>query len=275
MNPTETEANLNRKQPSGQQTPIVPPAQNTATKVINGIIWLELFGRWKNLIGLTIGYVVVFLPFTVIFTPKIAATSIGGAAVVVICFGVLPLLGIIFQFWVLRRRNWAASTVEKESSTINASQTQPASTSEPTLLLAISGVMVFGVQSYGVAGLNTEIQHPDNTLLVTDQGLNFIYVPMPGADNQLTNTQYITTEFNKKGIAQQLESMRSNNSLSQIIGMDKRNWLVPYSEIAQIKLSNWQKSVKVKKRSGETRTYHIGGGENWDNLRRVLGTKGY
>jgi hypothetical protein len=87
--------------------------------------------------------------------------------------------------------------------------------------------------------------------------------------------QYVTSAFNKSGISQQLDSMRATQSLSQIIATDKRNWSVPYNEIAQLKLSNWTKSLKIKKKNGEKRSYNIGRGENWDKLKKLIATKGY
>jgi len=97
----------------------------------------------------------------------------------IVGIGILPPLSIIYSIWILKRRNWTATQVEQA----NPKNTQTHSSTsiarivgEPNIELALPGVGHLGFNSYGFSGIDTEIQHPENTLLVTDKALCFIYV---------------------------------------------------------------------------------------------------
>jgi hypothetical protein len=244
---------------------------NTATKVTSAISSVSLPSAWTQTITgapVFILIAIIGIVLTVVFAQRAPAVAL----LVFIVFTVLPVGTIVWTFLGLRK----ATKVYRRSANTTEDLVETnvaAPTAEPVLQLVIPGIMKAGVVSHGGA-MTVQVQHPENALLVTDQGLYFIYVPMPGADNRYTDTQYATTMFDRKGISEAFAALRAQYPLSQIIAMDHRNWLVPYMEITSLKLSNFNKTVKIKKANGDHRTYTIRRGENWDKLNQLLAARG-
>jgi hypothetical protein len=258
-----------------------------------------MIGLWVNVVVIALVYLFICIPLLFVFTHRIFSHS-AVFGLLFICFlGLLPPVIIFYNIVFLRRRNWAGSHIQQppvappppvpqspaasivvpEAGTqATAQPSSPAPTApEPKVELAIPGIIKAGVTSYssfGGAVTTPEVQHPENALLVTDQALCFIYVPMPGADNQLMNTQYVTSVFNKKGIEEKLNQMLATQPVSQIINLDTRNWIVPYAQISSVGLSGFQKTIKIETIGGDKRSYGIKR-EYWDQLKQLLATKGY
>lgn len=273
------------------------PPNNLATKVINTSVKVRMAGYWVGAVITVIIFVIICVPLLLIFTHKIFSNSIIFGVLFVCLVGLLPLYIIFYNVRFLRRRKWTSPHIQQPQTTSSTPQiaapvisasprneiatpTQPDSTSllpEPKLELAVPGIIKAGVVSYsyfGGATTKPEIQHPENALLVTDQALCFIYVPMPGADNQLMDTQYVTTVFNKKGIEEMLNQLLATQTVSRVVSMDTRNWTVPYNQIKKLSFSNFRRAIKIETVSGDRRSYGIKR-QYWDQLKQLLATRGY
>lgn len=254
---------------------------NDTPNIINSLPKLILFSEWTSVIITIVSYVFVGLPLLILFYPWLQKIPYGIGWLFIVGIGVLPPLSVIYNIWVLKRRNWTATQVEQASSRDKQTHFSEQITKlagEPTIELALPGISHLGINSYGFPGWDTEIQHPENTLLVTNHALCFIYVPMPGGDNQMTDVSIFQSLFNQKGIRSKLQSLLSSQPVSKILTMDHRNWIVPFDEIIKLKFSEWRKAIIVTKANGERRTYGLAGlgwsrRSDWNKLKQVLTSK--
>ena len=247
------------------------------TKGIKSLATYQVVSSWAGLVGGFLFYLLILLPGAIFFIWPLYADALWVWLTLVVALGVTPLFVLTYNTWLLSRRNWleARPPQKKQTASTISQSTLSWISVDAKLELAIPGIMKIGAASTVRDLAKGEISYPENTLLVTDKGLAFVYIAMPGADNLIAGTSYITSMFNRSGIEDVLSSLLADHSLSQIMAMDSRNWIVPFSSIADMKLSSFHRSIALTLVSGEKRTYANIKKQYWSQLKQLLAQRGY
>lgn len=127
------------------------------------------------------------------------------------------------------------------------SGTAPSVDGAETLQFSVAGIMAAGgVRSTSQLGYG-EVKDPCNAMLVTDQAVYFIYVPMKGGDQIVNSTDMGVQQWMwaYKKIREKLDEMMQNYNLQQIVGSDARNIRVDRASINEVKISKFRSRLTI------------------------------
>lgn len=150
--------------------------------------------------------------------------------------------------------------------------TPPSVADSETLQYSVAGIMsTSGVRSTSQLGYG-DVKNPHNAMLVTDQAVYFIYVPMTGGDQVVNNTDIGAQQWMwaHKKIQEKLDEMKQNSNLQQIIGSDARNTKVERSSLTEVKFSKLRSQITLKT-DQEKYAYAIRQKDDFKQLRQLLG----
>lgn len=142
---------------------------------------------------------------------------------------------------------------------------------DETLQLQIGGIMSSGgVRSTSFLGRG-EVKDPQNALLVTNQAVYFIYVPVKGGDQVVNGTDIGAANWTlgQGEIQDKLDNMLNQQPLQEVVNSDARNIRVSRDEIKEVKFSNLQRKITVKTASGK-HSYSVRKKDDLEKLKNLL-----
>ncbi len=121
---------------------------------------------------------------------------------------------------------------------------------------------------------NAQYQYPENALIMTNSHLYFIYVALPGGDQELigVNVHTLDFSFQKSKIEEKLNQLLASTPLQTIVNMDTRNFGLSLQELKEKKYINWEKKIKLETQDGRKFTYIIRDKADYERLGQWLGS---
>ena len=127
------------------------------------------------------------------------------------------------------------------------------------------------IYSYEVLGKG-KILRPENAMIVTNQRVLFIVVPLPGADQVIAGTnigmwQWVTQA---KEIEKKLKKLLSSKTIPAILKMHEKNYFVNLSDIEKVKLGFITKKLIIKTKDKKRYTYSIRIKEDREKIKKIF-----
>lgn len=255
-------------QPQGfQQQDISPPDfaghnQDESPDIVNTAHKLDVTRKKMQFIK--------FIVLAVIFSVGAVYLALTQGFPWIAALGVIAVAGIIL-FLNYKQLQKAPNHIETTTESAHEG-TPPSMADSETLLYSVAGIMsTSGVRSTSQLGYG-DVKNPHNAMLVTDQAVYFIYVPMTGGDQVVNNTDIGAQQWMwaHKKIREKLDEMRQNSNLQQIVGSDARNTKVERSSLREVKFSKLRSQITLKT-DQEKYAYAIRQKDDFKQLRQLLG----
>lgn len=143
-----------------------------------------------------------------------------------------------------------------------------------TTVAGIIGTFAIGaplIRSKSLLGVG-EILHPENSIVVTERHVLFIYVPLSGGDKIVSDVDIGLFDWllAKKDAESKLNEMLSSMSLEQIYQGHPKNFGISLDNIAKIKFSNWRRNVTFITKDDKKYSYGIRAKEDYTKLKKVF-----
>lgn len=183
--------------------------------------------------------------------------------------GVLAFLALLMVLSVVHYKRISTPLSDQGQSGQSAAATNISG--DETLQLQIGGIMSSGgVRSTSFLGRG-EVKDPQNALLVTNQAVYFIYVPVKGGDQMVNGTDIgmANWTFGQGQIQDKLDNMLNQQPLQEVVNSDARNIRVPRVDIKEVKFSNLQRKITVKTAS-DKHSYSVRKKDDLENIKKLL-----
>jgi len=128
----------------------------------------------------------------------------------------------------------------REKQNVVQMPTLPTEPSEAKKLNArpeVSLAAIFGIRNNVIGGTMVmgkgKVDYPENTLLVTDQRVCVLFIPVPGMDALTGDRKYPMENFyyNRPIIEQNARTLFDMRTIDEILAMSEKSWAIPFSEM--------------------------------------------
>jgi hypothetical protein len=211
-----------------------------------------------------------FIPLASIFL--LIFFMMGIPLYIILIFGGFMFLMVVLSFIELKR----IKNIKFDNKGIDTSVVQhkiehyPNEKIEGSVFGILHTAVGFSLKPYSSSVLGSgKNKYPENTLLVTNQRLLFIQIPVTGGNKVMGSTDYASTNvfYNRQEIREKGEKILKTNSISQILKLATNDVL--YSDIKILTLKKGMQII-IEKLSGEKIGYTSMDREYSEPLKKLL-----
>lgn len=187
--------------------------------------------------------------------------AVSGGPWFIVPIAILVAIGIVWMAFVAHRRAAAVKLYPDQGIPVSLPVINFLPTEKVVAVLpGIQQTFAFGaplIRSMAFGGTG-EIKYPHNGVIITDQHIILLYVPMAGGDSVIGGVDLGKILFNpviRNEIKEKMDAMISSMSLDQIYRSYNKNIAIALSDIANFETSDIMRRFVITTRDGKKYAY--------------------
>jgi len=233
-------------------------SENIAENIKTGTLFFDWWKLIKSLV-----FLVIFSALAVYFVFR-------GQMPWYIPVFFIAVLAVIIILQIVTMRKTSRSLDSSQATQTKDQQATTIAVGE-TLQAYIPAIMYTGFRMMPALGTG-DLPHPENALLLTDQHLLFIFVPLLGADKVIQNQNIGQFDWMAASadIQNKLDQMLSSMSIEQIYQSYPKNFGIALDNLDSVSFSNFPIATTFKTKDGKKYSYSIRNPEDVEKAKQLF-----